>query len=61
MQEYRRRSFLIGKEVDVIVGENKTEEALVIDIDNDAHLIIRDQKGEIKPLFSGDVSVRMHK
>ena len=61
MKEYRERSFLIGKEVDIIISDKKIDEAVVLDIDDDAHLIVKYKNGEIKPLFSGDVSVKMQK
>ena len=61
MKEYRARSFLIGKEVDIIISDKKIDEATVIDIDDDAHLIVRYKNGEEKALFSGDVSAKIQK
>ena len=61
MKEYRDRSFLIGKEVDIIISDKKIDEAVVLDIDDDAHIIVKYKNGEIKALFSGDVSVKTQK
>lgn len=61
MKEYVERSFLIGKEVDILIGGKKVDEAIVIGIDSDAHLLVKYKNGETKALFSGDVSVKMQK
>jgi len=57
MGEYRQRSFVIGKEI-YIISPNYREEALVIDIDDDARLIVKTAAGEIKTLSSGEISIR---
>ena len=57
MREYRERSFVIGKEV-YVISPNSREEALVLDIDDDARLIVRTASGEIKTLSSGEISIR---
>ncbi len=56
--EYKKRSFLIGKEVDVHSG-NDVFPAKVIGIDDNAELIISLQNGKTMTLFSGEVSVRI--
>lgn len=58
IEEYRKRSFLIGKEIDVLTGD-RTEQATALDIDERARLIIKLTDGEIKALTSGEVSVRV--
>jgi BirA family biotin operon repressor/biotin-[acetyl-CoA-carboxylase] ligase len=58
MTEYKKRSFLIGKEVDVHSG-NDVFPAKVIDINDNAELILSLPTGKIITLFSGEVSVRI--
>lgn len=58
MSEYKKRSFLIGKEVDVHSG-NDIFPAKVIGIDDNAELILSLPTGKIITLFSGEVSVRI--
>ncbi len=60
IKEYRQRSFLIGKEIDIITGD-KLQNATVLDIDDEARLIVKLPGGEIKALSSGEVSVRLKK
>jgi BirA family biotin operon repressor/biotin-[acetyl-CoA-carboxylase] ligase len=60
IDEYRKRSFLIGKEIDVLTGD-KSERATALDIDERARLIVKLSNGEIKALTSGEVSVRARK
>lgn len=56
-QEYRERSYVIGKEI-VVHALDKQRVALAIDIDKDCHLIVEysDQSKEV--LSSGEISVR---
>ncbi|HHT96887.1 MAG TPA: biotin--[acetyl-CoA-carboxylase] ligase [Clostridiales bacterium] len=55
--EYRKRSFLIGKDIKII-HKNKYENAKVLGIDDKARLIVLNDKGEQALLSSGEVSVR---
>lgn len=55
--EYKRRSFLIGREINVIRGEN-IRPALALDIDNDCRLLVRYEDGVEEYLSSGEVSIR---
>ena len=57
MEEYRQRSFVIGSEVDVI-SPVQTRPARVLDIDDDANLIVRFPDGAVRALSSGEVRVR---
>ena len=57
LTEYRDRSLLIGKEINVISGENSTR-ALALEIDDKARLVVKLSDGEIKTLSSGEVSIR---
>ena len=59
MDEYRRRSILIGKEVVVQNGRGKFE-AKVLGIDNRAGLVV-EASGDCKVLQSGEVSIKMPK
>jgi BirA family biotin operon repressor/biotin-[acetyl-CoA-carboxylase] ligase len=57
LNEYRRRSFLIGKNINVIKGK-ETLSAKAIDIDDRARLVVEYDDGIVEALNSGEVSVR---
>lgn len=60
MQEYKDRSFLIGREIEispVINSEDKNYKCVVQDITEDAKLVVRLKNGEIKALDSGEISI----
>lgn len=57
LDEYRKRSFLIGQEINVMLGDT-TQKAIAIDIDDKARLVVKYPDGEIKTLHSGEVSIR---
>ena len=54
---YRRKSNIIGKEVDVYVG-NEVTGGIAIDIDESANLIIREENGKVRSFNSGEARVR---
>ncbi len=54
---YREKSNLIGENITYQKDDN-TINATVLDIDNNAHLIIKTKDNETLTLFSGEVSVR---
>ena len=56
MLEYKNRSNLIGKDVDVYVGEKITR-GTVVDIDGDARLVVKTEDGK-KSFSSGEARVR---
>lgn len=58
MEEYKKRSFLIGEDVNVHTG-NDIYPAKVLDIDDNAHLVILLPDGNKKTLTSGEVSIRV--
>lgn len=58
MEEYKNRSYVIGKEIYVITGESK-EHAVAVDIDDEAHLIVKMDDGTINTLSSGEVSTKV--
>ena len=56
MLEYKKRSNIIGKEVDVYVGDKITY-GTAVDIDNEARLVVETSDG-IKTFSSGEARVR---
>ena len=58
VKRYKEYSYLTGKEINIISGEN-IRPATVIDITDDCHLLVKNEKGEIEEISSGDVSVRL--
>lgn len=57
--EYRQRSFLIGREVDVMrIADGERRPATVIAVDDECRLVVRYPDGSAEALGSGDVSVR---
>lgn len=61
LEEYKKRSFLIGERVKVIgniAAPDDYYEARVLDIDNDLRLVIETPDGGIKTLMTGEVSIR---
>ena len=60
LDEYRSRSILIGKNV-LCIGNGDQFKATVIDIDDNAHLIVKTDDGNIKNLYAGEVSLRLEK
>lgn len=57
LKEYRRRSFLIGRQV-TAVGAKEQRDCTVIGIDDEAALLVRYTDGTEGKLFSGEVSIR---
>ncbi|TAH65261.1 MAG: biotin--[acetyl-CoA-carboxylase] ligase [Anaerolineaceae bacterium] len=55
--EYKKRSFIIGKDIYVLKG-NDTHPAKAVDIDDRARLIVEYSDGNKEVLSSGEVSVR---
>lgn len=59
LDEYKKRSFLIGRQITVIKSSgNKTAKA--IDIDNKARLVVEYKDKTVEHLSSGEVSVRLN-
>ena len=57
IDEYKRRSLVIGKDIRII---GKSEElATVLDIDENGGLVVRLWDGETKILSSGEISIRL--
>ncbi len=59
IDEYRKKSFLIGKELKVspTIEQNKSFTALAIDITDDAGLLVKLADGIKKTLYSGEVTL----
>ncbi|MGN0268032.1 MAG: biotin--[acetyl-CoA-carboxylase] ligase [Lachnospiraceae bacterium] len=57
VKEYRRRSFVIGRDITVI-SANSQRNAVVLDVDEDCCLIVKYEDGTTDRLFSGEISVR---
>ncbi len=57
LEEYKARSCVLGKTVQVLRGED-VYEATAIDIDRDAHLLVATKSGEQRVLSSGEVSLK---
>ena len=59
-EEYKRRSFLIGQDINVI-RSGLSRPAKALDIDCECRLIVRYEDGSTEALSSGEVSVRQIK
>lgn len=58
LPEYRERSYVTGKEIYFVKGEEK-QNATAIGIDNDGGLTVKLENGEITTLRGGEISVRI--
>ena len=56
--EYRRRSFVIGKKIEVINGE-ESRNAVAVDVDSSCQLIVRYEDGTSEHLSAGEISIRL--
>lgn len=60
IKKYREKSNIIGKDVDVYIGD-KVICGKAIDVDENANLIVKDSSGEIRKFNSGEARVRRKK
>ena len=58
VEEYRKRSFIIGKEINIIAG-NKSKRAVVLGIDDKCRLLIRYPDGKEACCSSGEISIKL--
>lgn len=59
--EYRSRSCLTGRTVEIEMTDGNTKKASVVGIADDCGLIIRNLNGDVETLYAGDVHIReMH-
>ena len=56
-EEYKKRSFVIGRDVNVIRG-GSSRPAKALDIDDECRLIVEYEDGILEALSSGEVSIR---
>ena len=57
IEEYRRRSCIIGKNI-VYSKDGVEEEAAAVAINDRGNLVVRRRDGELETLFSGEVSIK---
>lgn len=57
VSEYKRHSFLIGKDIEVCVLDEETRLARVLDIDENCNLVVRYQEGRVERLNSADTRI----
>jgi BirA family biotin operon repressor/biotin-[acetyl-CoA-carboxylase] ligase len=57
LRQYREKSFVIGKKIDIIEN-GKTEQAVAVAIDDEFGLIVKKADGNFHTLNSGDVSIK---
>ncbi len=59
MQEYKERTFLIGQTVEIspVIGGKEKYNATVIDITDEASLVVKKEDGTQAVLQSGEVSL----
>lgn len=57
MSEYRKKSMVIGKNVDVNLPNGTSKKAKVLDIDDDAHLLLQYEDKSFDTLSSGEISI----
>lgn len=63
MIEYKSRSFLLGKELEItsVIGQEETYMAKAVDITDEAALVVQLRDGTLKELQSGEVSLKSYK
>ncbi len=57
LEEYKARSCVLGKPVQLVRGE-ELQEAFALDIDRDAHLVVRLPDGDVRTVSSGEISLK---
>jgi len=55
---YRQRSMVTGKDILILRGQEPPRRAKALDIDENFHLIVEIEDGELEHLSSGEVSIR---
>ncbi len=58
VDEYKRRSMVIGRDINVLKADGPRP-AVAIEIDDECHLIVRYPDGSSECLSSGEISIRM--
>ncbi len=57
MKEYKEKSFVLGKEINIIKGEN-IRAGKALDIDENCNLVVELPDGTTEKLYSGEISIR---
>lgn len=60
LKESKRLSYLLGKDI-VIIYNDRTEDAVAIDINENGYLVVKNKSGELITINSGEVSIRKKK
>ncbi len=55
LSEYRSRSFLLGKNVELIQDDGTHRRVAAVDISNDCALVVRDRFGSVEAIHSGKI------
>lgn len=58
VEEYQRRSFVVGKDIYVISGDSR-QRARALAVDDDCHLLVEYEDGKKESLSTGEISVRL--
>ena len=58
VEEYRRRSLVIGKQI-VVLSANEAKDAVAIGVDDECRLLVRYADGAEACLSSGEISIRL--
>ena len=58
MEEYRRRSCVVGQEIDVLTAQGPRA-ARALDIGADGHLLVRYADGSEEKLYAGEIGIRV--
>ena len=61
MDEYRRRCFVIGRDVTVVLADGTKTPATAEEIDGECRLVVRYADGTRSALASGEISIKMQK
>ena len=59
LEEYRKRSFVLGKDV-VVHRSGTTQNARALEIDDNCNLVVEFSDGTVENLYSGEISVRLN-
>lgn len=59
-ENYRRRSFVIGKDINVCLADN-IRKARALDVDEECRLVVQYENGETDRLSSGEISIRIQR
>lgn len=58
--KYKERSLVIGKKVDIIIGDSVTGCGEVLSLNDDCSLNIKMENGEIRTLYYGEVRIKLN-